>query len=1344
MSLLYGDEVAKAIEILVAIAYMWRADGFREFWESNSGWNDIFDIFRTKIRKSMLMRMKLELRRYLKWKVDMCRHTKRIAYEHLQSKIKQITTRIQKEDVREMKEECDKQNNSFIPSLQSRITMCMEGLKDLDKIKNGSIERQAFDTDSFEIGIDNRTSYSMTGYIGDMVGPMTPTSNYYIKGISGKNVPVNGIGTVKWSIEDDDGMQHGLLIPNSLYVKEFKGRLLSPQHWSQSSNDNHPEKDGTICITGARSIILKWEQRRYTKTVPIDVRNNCFSMRSSSGVGKFSRFRRIFNKQHKPIAEVCLIGNETLHNNEKVEGQEDSYSNVEDFHLSSRARKIEEGEDMDVPATTVQAELLRWHYRLGHVSFKKLKIMALLGILPKKLANVKPPVCAGCIYGGMTRKAWRSKPHKDGPRKIFKASEAGECVSVDQMESTVPGLMAQLKGRITRQRYTCATIFVDHYSDLSYVHLQRSLSSNETVDAKRSFESYARKHHVRILHYHADNGRFADNLFKEAVKESGQTISYCGVGAHFQNGRAEKKIRDLREAARKMMIHAMARWPKAISVNLWPYAIRTASDQHNYVPSTINGRSKMELFTGVEVGARLKSFHTWGCPVYALVNRLQGSAGSIPKWSPRARLGINLGFSPRHARSVSLVLNPQNGLASPQYHVKHDDFFETVKTDDGGIMASNWQNLAGLRVEKSRRDEEQVNRQQPDGDRLAIIENIEVDRSETDTKEPEKSKQIDTTDKSKKGSIIDEESGTRRSARLLSAELNANEGMAVDKTEKYYLAYHEDDYRIQDAMKDPISFKATSDPDTMYWHQAMKQPDADKFLQAAAKEFNSHHENNHWTMIERDQVPKGCNVLPSVWAMKRKRDIATQAIKKYKARLNLHGGKQVFGEDFYETYAPVVGWMTVRLLLIIAAIMKWRTRQVDFVLAYPQADIEQPMYMELPSGVLPTDSSKDYVLKLNKNLYGQKQAGRIWAEHLQNGLEKIGFQRSQIDECLFYRGSTLFAVYVDDGIFIDKNEESIEKAIKDLRKEGYNVEDIGTLNDYLGVKFEYTEDKLHLKQPHLIDQIVNDVRVMKKKFKAPSIPAKSTCILQRFEKSEPFNKRWHYRSIIGKLNYLEKCTRPDIAYAVHQCARFCEDPKEEHAKAVEFLVRYLAGTKDKGIILHPKNVPVIDVYADADFAGNWNKTTAEWDPSTAKSRTGYLINFAGCPIHWASKLQTQIALSTTEAEYIALSQSLREAIPVMQLVREMREKHIINIDDKAKIYCRCFEDNVGALELANTPKMRPRTKHINLVYHHFRSFARQGLIKVYSIESKEQICDLLTKPLPQNQFQYLRRKFMFW
>ena len=1223
----------------------------------------------------------------------------------------------------------------FKPRLKTLI--CMQGERDWMEEGNAPTDRPVFDSDSVEIGIDNRTSYTMTGFVSDFVGPINPTNNYNIKGISGKDLPVNGIGTVKWRINDDEGRSHNLIIPNSLYVKSFKGRLMSPQHWAQTADDSYPEKDGTVCITGARSLVLRWSQKKYTKTVPIDLRNNCFSMRTVAGVERFKRFETLLSEELKLVNESSKLSQQVVNS-----GQD--HGKVEDFHLSSRTKRLEEEEDRDLPATTDQAELLRWHYRLGHLSFKKIRNMSALGILPKRLLGIKPPVCAVCIYGGMTRRPWRNKPGSEGARRIFRASKAGECVSVDQMESTVPGLMAQLKGRLTKQRYTCATIFVDHYSDLAYVHPQRSLSSNETIEAKNAFEAYARRFGIKVMNYHADNGRFADQAFRNSAAQSGQTISYCGVGAHFQNGRAEKKIRDLREAARKMIIHAMRRWPSEISINLWPYALRTASDHQNYLPTSDDGKSKIEMFTGVEIGARLKSFHTWGCPVYALINKLQGGSSGVSKWNSRARLGINLGFSPRHARSVCLILNPQTGLASPQFHVKHDDFFETVKEEEVGSTTSIWQQLAGFRKPSSSNDRDLKPTQESIDDDTDGINHTTINVDEQEAKQRHEEIYKRTPSDDMKGMIIDQDTGVRRSARLVNTHLFAKEGTITDDQEKYYLAYHEDDYRIQDQMMDPISFKATSDPDTMYWHQAMKQPDADKFLEAAAKEFNSHHENAHWTMIERTEVPREYNVLPSVWAMKRKRDITTRSIKKYKARLNLHGGKQVLGEDFYETYAPVVGWITVRFLMIIASIMKWKTRQIDFVLAYPQADIEQPMYMELPSGVIPTDPSKDYVLKLNKNLYGQKQAGRIWAEHLKDGLEKIGFERSQIDECLFYRNSTIFAVYVDDGIFIDKSDKAIDKAIQDLKDAGYNVDDMGTLSDYLGVKFEYKDDKLHLKQPHLINQIIEDVKILNKKFKPPSIPAKSTRILQRFKDAEAFNKRWHYRSIIGKLNYLEKCTRPDIAYAVHQCARFCEDPKEEHAKAVEYLVKYLAGTKDKGIFLHPKDAPIIDVYADADFAGNWNKMTAEWDPSTAKSRTGYLINFAGCPIHWASKLQTQIALSTTEAEYVALSQSLREAIPVMQLVREMREKRIIKIDDKAKVYCRCFEDNIGALELANTPKMRPRTKHINLVYHHFRSFARQGLIKVYSIESKEQICDILTKPLPQNQFQYLRRKFMYW
>ena len=182
---------------------------------------------------------------------------------------------------------------------------------------------------------------------------------------------------------------------------------------------------------------------------------------------------------------------------------------------------------------------------------------------------------------------------------------------------------------------------------------------------------------------------------------------------------------------------------------------------------------------------------------------------------------------------------------------------------------------------------------------------------------------------------------------------------------------------------------------------------------------------------------------------------------------------------------------------------------------------------------------------------------------------------------------------------------------------------------------------------------------------------------------------FHFRSVIGKLNFLEKSTRPDISISVHQCARFSDAPKKRHAKAVKRIERYMLATRDKGIIIHPKKSRQFACWVDADFAGNWRQADAHSDSMTAKSHSGWIVCFAGVPITWASKMQTITAMSTTEAEYIALSTSLREVIPLMGLLTEARA-HGMSIDDlPPKIHCTIFEDNSGALELARLPKIRP-------------------------------------------------------
>jgi hypothetical protein len=227
------------------------------------------------------------------------------------------------------------------------------------------------------------------------------------------------------------------------------------------------------------------------------------------------------------------------------------------------------------------------------------------------------------------------------------------------------------------------------------------------------------------------------------------------------------------------------------------------------------------------------------------------------------------------------------------------------------------------------------------------------------------------------------------------------------------------------------------------------------------------------------------------------------------------------------------------------------------------------------------------------------------------------------------------------------------------------------------------------------------------------------------------------------LNFLEKSTRPDISCATHQCARFAANPKKEHGKAVEWLYRYLAATHDKGIILKPTEQS-FDVYVDADYLGNWDTETATDDIDTARSRTGYIVFYAGCPIIWKSKLQTQIALSTTEAEFMALSAALRETIPMMELVKELQRHGHDFMATQPTVHCRVFEDNSGAIELARVPKMRPRTKFINVQYHHFWQYVDRKEISILLINTENQCADILTKSVSLATLTKLRFKIMGW
>jgi hypothetical protein len=243
---------------------------------------------------------------------------------------------------------------------------------------------------------------------------------------------------------------------------------------------------------------------------------------------------------------------------------------------------------------------------------------------------------------------------------------------------------------------------------------------------------------------------------------------------------------------------------------------------------------------------------------------------------------------------------------------------------------------------------------------------------------------------------------------------------------------------------------------------------------------------------------------------------------------------------------------------------------------------------------------------------------------------------------------------------------------------------------------------------------------------------------------DPFDEDWNYAAAIGMLLYISSNTRPDIQFAVHQAARFSHSPRKSHGKAVKRIIRYLAGTADKGTTFIPDLNDGLDCYVDADFAGLYGYEDDQ-DPVSVKSRTGFTLTLFGCPIIWSSKLQSEITLSSTAAEYVAFSMAMRELLPMRALLKELSTKLKMDLVSKSLVRSTVFEDNQGCLSMVNVPKMSTRNKYLSLKYHFFRSHIgeQKGIVAKY-IRSQDQKADILTKGLPPEQFQTVRKLLIGW
>ena len=527
---------------------------------------------------------------------------------------------------------------------------------------------------------------------------------------------------------------------------------------------------------------------------------------------------------------------------------------------------------------------------------------------------------------------------------------------------------------------------------------------------------------------------------------------------------------------------------------------------------------------------------------------------------------------------------------------------------------------------------------------------------------------------------------------------------------------------------------AVSDPDIFSFDDILTHSDLPQWKAAAQKEIGALELKGTW--IEVPLTDATSKVLPGTWVFKYKRS-PTGEIKKHKARYCVRGNLQ---EGEFETFAPVVSWSTIRLVLIFALTQNWILICVDFSNTFVQATLKEPVWIHLPRGYR---SSKPFptCLKLKKSLYGLSVAPRLWYEHLRDALLEDGFKQSDHDICLFLKANMIVFLYVDDCGVAAPKQKDIDDFVARLNKKGFELTQDGDFAEYLGIKFvvDKTANTITMTQPGLINKIVQATQMDNCN---PNKTPASTTALGSDPTCPPMKEAWSYPLVIGMLLYLSTNTRPDIAFAVSQVARFGSQPKQSHASAVKMIVRYLSGTVNRGTIFTPNNSYKIDCYVDADFAGLHGRKDQD-NPTSAKSRTGYTLFFCGSPLLWKSKLQTETALSTFHAEYVALSAAMRQLIVVQRVLQDM-VACLPFTTDTPQILAEVFEDNNSAFLLANNQRLTDQSQWLNCKLHFFWEYVNDGFAKVSKISTHDQRADYLTKGLVAEKFIANRKQNQGW
>ncbi len=955
-----------------------------------------------------------------------------------------------------------------------------------------------------------------------------------------------------------------------------------------------------------------------------------------------------------------------------------------------------------------------WHQRLGHCSSGVLKELFRRGLpVDAPLNQVALSTCSACQFG---------KQH----RSPFTGSTPPASRKFERIYCDIWG-PARVTSAVCKFRYFI--VFVDDYSDFKEVVFMQDRS--QATQAVINFHKFWSSRFLLSLLFLRTDGEFISTVLKDYCRENGIAREFTPPHTPQHNAKAERANRSLLERARCFLFQS------GVPSSYFPEAVSHACFVGNLVPRSDGIIPCLRWEVPMH---KLGSFPIFGCEVFAMINTFDG------KLAHRSIHAVFLGVDPERKAFKLLAVDGRKNFSSRDVAVNEGCFpFKRLSSSS----SQSWRELsADIDALSFSADQDQSKTQQvqalpqgllpygssPPGVQPSVRrDDVKLVSSEAPSSSPSGIDSPESLLSPPPPAEVSPSAGMAPSplSRVVSPRRSKRPSHPPDRGPMVlHTAVVNDDESLlfpccyffdADTPTSPASL-LTKEPSSL--DEALHSPERDSWMSAAKQELDSMNKRGTWSLVD---LPPGRRVVDNVWVFKRKLGPLGEILR-YKARLCARGFSQTKGLDFEDTFSPVAAFRSLRIVLALAAQFDLQLYQLDVVAAFLNGKLDHEIYMRQPKGF---EDGTQRVCRLSKAIYGLKQSSRLWNEDLHSTLLCLGLSRCLSEPCLYVstKGDfiILLLVYVDDIIVATNNSKLYADVLRGLKEE-YELTEQAEVIWILGwhIRRDPKSSAIFAHQTAFTNSLLKRHDMLQAKsavtpgvYVSPSVRENLPAQPARCDVSPT-----KYRELIGSLLFLANCTRPDITFAVNMVCRHMSSPQPEHFVAAKRVLRYLVGAPSLGLLFRKSDIspstPFLTAYSDSDWAG---------DTSDRKSTSGFVSFFGTSPISWYARKQSVVALSTMEAEYVAMSSATRECISLRNLLAELGAP-----SPEARI---CV-DNEPALFLASNPVVTAKSKHIDIRHHFLRDEVAKKHVHFKWVPSDAQLADICTKHLQKELHLRLR------